>query len=54
MTLSPKYFKHINSFVDLSGKQLKPHHVFLAGELSVHQGCVRDEALQDGRVDGEC
>ena len=27
---------------------------FLARELPVHQGGVRDEAPQDGRVDGEC
>jgi len=27
-------------------------HGFLAGELLLHQGCVRDQGLQDGGVDG--
>ena len=26
----------------------------LAGELRVHQGCLRHAPLQDGGVDGEC
>ena len=31
----------------------RQQNVFLARELCLHQGGVRDEASQDGRVDGE-
>ena len=27
---------------------------FLAGELQLHQGCLRHAPPEDGRVDGEC
>ena len=32
----------------------RQQNVFLARELCLHQGGVRYEALEDGRVDGEC
>ena len=38
----------------LSSEPVNLQDGFLAGELPIHQGGVRHEASQDGRVDGEC
>ena len=35
-------------------KHSEPQHDVLAGELLLHQGGVRHQVLQDGRVDGQC
>ena len=34
-------------------QKLKPQDDFLAGELPLHQGCVRHAPPEDGGVDGE-
>jgi len=46
--------QNLRSKVDRIGVKLNFQNDVLARELPIHQGGVRHEAHQDGRVDGKC